>query len=407
MARVCMVVYTNYPSDTRVRREAEALAHRGDVVDVVCPPTPALEGRDTFAGVGIHAVGSSYSRGTRPVAYIRRYLAFLFASAVKVLRLHRRNRYDVIHVHTMPDFLVFSALGPKLLGARVVLDVHDLMPELYASKFKAGESHWVIRVIKAVERWSIGFADRAIAVHDPHRNALVGRVKDGEKLSVLMNLPDPAIFSHRGEPPKSTKFNLIYHGMVGSRHGLDVAVRAVAKARHEVPELELQVFGDGDYFPRIRELVAELGVENEVRLEQGLVPVEKLLPVIRDAHVGIVPLLDDPFTRYMLPVKLLEYVAVGVPVIASATATICSYFDERTVCLSVPGDPDDLAARIVDLYRDTARRDAFAAAAREFTARHSWEREKDKYFQLIDSLVAPETSRPPLPVLSTREEALS
>jgi glycosyltransferase involved in cell wall biosynthesis len=406
MARVCMVVYTNYPADTRVRREAEALVQRGDVVDVVCPRTPELEGCREFAGVGLHTVGSSYSRGTRPVGYVGRYLAFLAASAVKVLRLHRRRRYDVIHVHTMPDFLVFSAIGPKLFGARVVLDVHDLMPELYASKFRNGESHWVIRLIKAAERWSIGFADRAIAVHEPQRKALVGRVKNEQKFSILMNLPDPALFSPRSEPPRSAKFKLIYHGMVGSRHGLDVAVRAVALARHDIPELELQVFGDGDYFPRVRELVHELGVEDNVRLEQGLVPVEDLLPAIRDANVGIVPILDDPFTRFMLPVKLLEYVAVGVPVIASATDTIRSYFDESTVCLCAPGDPDDLAARIVDLYRDSAKREAFAAAARAFTAEHGWDREKEKYYQLIDSLVTRKTSHSPVPVLSTEKEGI-
>jgi glycosyltransferase involved in cell wall biosynthesis len=406
MARVCMVVYTNYPADTRVRREAEALVRRGDVVDVVCPRTPKLEGSRDVAGVGIHTVGSSYSRGSRPVDYVKRYLPFLVASAVKALRLHRRCRYDVIHVHTMPDFLVFSALGPKLLGARVVLDVHDLMPELYASKFKAGESHWVIRLIKAAERWSIGFADRVIAVHDPQREALVRRVKNEQKFSVLMNLPDPALFTPRSEPPRSPKFKLIYHGMVGSRHGLDVAVRAVAQARHDIPDLELQVYGDGDYFSVVRNLVRELGVEDHVRLEQGYVPVEDLVPVIREASAGIVPLLDDPFTRYMLPVKLLEYLAVGVPVIASGTDTIRSFLDESTVCLCTPGDPGDLARCIVELHRDSAKREAYAAAARAFNAEYSWEREREKYYRLIDSLVTRAAPRSPTRVLTKPKEGM-
>jgi glycosyltransferase involved in cell wall biosynthesis len=406
MARVCMVVYTNYPSDTRVRREAEALVQRGDVVDVVCPQTPKLDGRRDMAGVSIHTVGSNYSRGARPVDYVKRYLPFVASSTLKVMRLHLRRRYDVIQVHTMPDFLVFSALGPKLLGTPVVLDVHDLMPELYASKFKIGDSHWAIRVIKAVERWSIGFADRAIAVHDPQRRTLAGRVEDGRKFSVVMNLPDPALFTPRVEAPRSDKFTLIYHGMVGSRHGLDVAVRAVAKARREVRELELQVVGDGDYFPAVRELVHELGVEGHVRLEQGYVPVEELVPVIKQASVGIVPLLDDPFTRYMLPVKLLEYLAVGVPVIASGTETIRAFFDERTVALSTPGDPDDLAGRIVELYRDVPKREALTAAARAFSAEHSWEREREKYYRLIDSLVTRAPSNAPAPVLTTPTEGM-
>src|SRR6266566_2230455 len=306
MARVCMVAYTNYPSDTRIRREAEALVERGDEVDIVCPGVPALERRQTFAGVGLHTVLSfDYAGGSRRRDYARRYLAFLAAAAVEVTRLHRRERYDVIHVHTMPDFLVFSALGAKLLGARVILDVHDLMPELFASKFGVARSHRLIRVLEQVERWSISFADRAVAVHRPHLRALVEHGNPVEKFDVLMNLPDPALFSPRREPPPASPFTLVYHGMVGSRHGLDVAVRAVALAREQVPDVQLRIIGDGDYFPEVRRVVEELVVEENVRLDQGLVPIEQLIPILREASVGVVPILDDPFTRYMLPVKLL------------------------------------------------------------------------------------------------------
>jgi glycosyltransferase involved in cell wall biosynthesis len=389
-----MVAYTNYPSDTRIRREAEALVERGDEVDIVCPRVPALEALRTFAGVGLHPVLSfDYGGQSRPRDYIRRYLAFLGAAGFEVTRLHRRDRYDVIHVHTMPDFLVFSALGAKLLGARVILDVHDLMPELFASKFGVARSHGLIRLIERVERWSISFADRAVAVHRPHLRALVEHGNPEEKFDILMNLPDPALFSPRRQPPPASPFTLVYHGMVGSRHGLDVAVRAVALAREQVPDLCLQIIGDGDYFPEVRRIVEELGVQDNVRLDQGLVPVENLLPALREASVGIVPILDDPFTRYMLPVKLLEYVALGIPVIASATETIRSYFDEGTISLCPPGDAPALAARIVELHGHPARREALSAAGVAFTAAHGWERERETYFDLIDSLDTRTTSK--------------
>ena len=94
----------------------------------------------------------------------------------------------------MPDFLVFSALGPKLLGAKVILDVHDLMPELYASKFGLPESHWIIRALKWVERLSVRFADAAVAVHQPHLDALVAHGNPADKFTIVMNLPDPDMF---------------------------------------------------------------------------------------------------------------------------------------------------------------------------------------------------------------------
>jgi glycosyltransferase involved in cell wall biosynthesis len=389
MARACMVAFTDYPVDTRVRREAEALVARGDEVDFICLRTPSLGDRRTMNGVSLHPVMSfDYRDGGRPRDYVRRYVTFQLAALVRILRLHMRRRYDVVHVNTMPDSLVFSALGAKLLGAKVILDVHDLMPELYASKFGLDEAHWVIRLLRAVERRSIAFADRAIAVHRPHLDALIRHGNPAEKFTIVMNVPDPKLFRPLAARATASRFVLIYHGTVGSRHGLDVAVRAVALARETVPDVELRIIGDGDYFPHVRALVEQLGVEDWVRLEQRFVPIEELLPTINEAAVGLVPILDDPFTQYMLPVKLLEYVALGIPVIASDTRTIRSHFTDDMLCFAAPGDASDLAAKIVALHGDPERRARLAAAAGRFNDAHTWEREKERYLALVDSLAA-------------------
>jgi glycosyltransferase involved in cell wall biosynthesis len=389
-----MVAFTNYPIDQRVRREAEALVERGDEVDFICLGTPSLGDRRTLNGVVLHPVMDfDYRDGDRPRDYVRRYITFQLAALVRIFQLHLRRRYDVVHVNTMPDSLVFSALGAKLLGAKVVLDVHDLMPELYASKFGLAETHWMIRLLRAVERRSIAFADRAIAVHRPHLDALVEHGNPAEKFTILLNVPDPALFRPRAAPPTPPPFVLMYHGTVGSRHGLDVAIRAVALARDAVPDLELRIVGDGEHFEQIRALVAELGVADSVQLDRRLVPMETLLPRIREASVGLVPILDDPFTRYMLPVKLLEYVALGIPVIASDTRTIRAHFDDDMLCFATPGDAADLAAKIVALYQDPARRARLAAAAGRFNDEHRWDQEKARYLALVDSLVSPNGNR--------------
>jgi glycosyltransferase involved in cell wall biosynthesis len=303
------------------------------------------------------------------------------------LRLHLRKRFDLVHVHTMPDFLVFAAIGPKLLGAKVVLDVHDLMPELYASKFGLPEAHWVIRGLKLVERLSVRFADRAVAVHQPHLDALVAHGNPADKFTIVMNLPDPDMFRRRKNGGQADRFTLIYHGMVGTRNGLDVAVRAAAIAREQVPGLVLRILGDGDDFARVSGLVDELGLGNTVQLQQGLRPIEDVIPELERATVGVVPIVDDPFTRYMLPVKLLEYVALGMPVIASSTATIRAYFSEPMLAYTTPGDAEALARLIVALYKDPGRRLHLSMEADKFTAEHNWPREKTRYYQLVDSMV--------------------
>jgi glycosyltransferase involved in cell wall biosynthesis len=396
MARICMIAYTTYPADMRIRRDAEALVQRGDEVEIICPSTPELEGHESFHGVRVHTVtkfGCEDLHG--PIDYIRPYITFLVLATIRLTRLFRKRRYDVIHVHTMPDFLVFSALIPKLFGCKVILDVHDLMPELYSSKFALPETHWMIRLVAAVERLSVRFADRAVAVHQPHLEALVRHGNPADKFTIVMNLPDRATFAPRTRAPDPPPFRLVYHGTVGRRHGLDIAVRAVALARDRVSGLELRVIGDGDYFPQLRELVRELDLEDCVRLEQGFVPVEQLLPMIDGATVGIVPILHDSFTRFMLPVKLIEYLALGVAVIASSSETIEAYFDADVVLLCPPGDPEALAARIVELHDSPSKRQALAVAGLRWSAEHDWEAQKRKYLDLVDSLL---TTRGPLAV---------
>jgi glycosyltransferase involved in cell wall biosynthesis len=328
-----------------------------------------------------------YTHAENPLAYVSLYLSFVFAASIRALRLHLRSRFDLVHVHTMPDFLVFSAIGPRLLGAKVILDVHDLMPELYASKFGLSESHWMVRALKWVERLSVRFADAAVAVHQPHLDALVAHGNPRDRFTIVMNLPDPDMFHRRNGSAQASEFTLIYHGMVGTRNGLDVAVRAAGQVHDQIPDLKLRIIGDGDDFARLRRLVDELGLAETVRLEQGFRPIEDLLPVLERAAVGVVPIVDDPFTKYMLPVKLLEYVALGVPVIASSTATIRTHFSDEMLAFIPPGDADALAGRILELYRDPERRYRLAAEADKFTNAHNWPREKTRYYQLVDSMV--------------------
>ena len=388
MARVCVIVFTEYAADTRVRRAAEAFVQRGDDVTVICPQSPSLAGRTELSGVNFSPIESiRYTSPDNPMAYVLLYLRFVFAAGYRALRLHLRRRFDVVHVHTMPDFLVFSAIGPRLLGAKVILDVHDLMPELYASKFDLPESHRIVRALKWVERVSVRFAHAAVAVHQPHLDALVAHGNPADKFTIVMNLPDPDMFRRREDRPQASEFTLIYHGMVGTRNGLDVAVRAAGMVQDKLPGVKLRIIGDGDDFPRVQRLVEELGVSETVCLEQGWRPIEEVIPVLERASVGVVPIVDDPFTKYMLPVKLLEYVALGMPVIASSTATIRAHFSDDMLALTPPGDADALAARIVELYRDPARLSKLAIEADKFTDQHNWPREKTKYYQIVDSMV--------------------
>lgn len=392
MARICMVAFTHYSTDSRVRREAEALVDRGDEVDILCLREQGREDIRMLNGVRLYQLPIDRYRGSSTARYLLKYMLFFLAATLWLNYLHLKKRYQVIQVHTMPDFMVFVAFIPKLLGAKIILDVHDLMPELYRSKFGLSESHWLIRFITWMERRSVGFAHRAIAVHKPHLDALIRHGNPAEKFIVLLNLPDPKIFSGRvkakSKSSKDGQFKLVYHGTVARRHGLRVALHAISKIKTEVKGLEFQIFGDGDDIPYLISLAEELGLKDQVRINRGMVPMDELVPILLDADVGIVPILYNDFTKYMLPVKLLEYAALGIPVISSRTETIEAYFDDSMVQYCKPGDVESLAKGILAMYRNPGKREQIRIDAGRFNRDYSWERQKQRYYQLIDSLIS-------------------
>jgi glycosyltransferase involved in cell wall biosynthesis len=386
MAKVCMIAYTFYPRDPRVRREAEALASRGDAVDFICLREAGVASRRDYDGVHLYPLSAGRYQGDSALGYMAKYASFFVRSFVLVSWLFFKKRYDLVQVHTMPDFLVFAALVPKLFGAKVILDVHDLMPELYMCKFQCGPRHFIIRLLTWLERCSIGFAHQAIAVHAPHRDALVAHGNEKQEFAILLNVPDPRIFHRDGGTRSDGKFRLIYHGTVARRHGLEVALKAVEAVKERIPNLEFVVIGSGDDLPRIKHKAVEMGLGGCVRF-LGTMPVEELPNQLRQADVGLVPILYDAFTRYMLPLKLLEYVGMGIPCIVSETETIRAYFDGEMVRLTKPGDDRELANHILELYEQPEQRARLVAKASAFNAAYNWPQQMQHYFNVVDSLL--------------------
>src|ERR1700733_5344146 len=128
---VCMVAYTHYEADNRVMRYAETLAARGDRVDVIAPRHPNEQPYSQVHGVNVIRVQSRTRNERMKGEYLLRTLSFLFRSAWLLAKRNRQLHYDLIHVHSVPDFLVFAAWYPKMRGAKVILDVHDILPEFY------------------------------------------------------------------------------------------------------------------------------------------------------------------------------------------------------------------------------------------------------------------------------------
>jgi glycosyltransferase involved in cell wall biosynthesis len=388
-----MVVHAYYPlAETRVQREAEALVRAGFDVDVICLRHGGERPRDRWGGVEIHRLPVRVDkRGL--TAQLLSYLRFFGLASWRLTRLHLRRPYQTVQVHNLPDFLVFCALVPKLQGVPVILDLHDLMPEFFAGRF-GQDRPAVARVVRWQERLACRFADHVITVSQHWRNALVARAVPGERCSVVMNLADERIF-HQPVPAGRARlraadgaFRLLYHGTVTHRYGLDLAVRAVARLRDEIPGLRITILGQGDQMPELVELVRELDLGAHVDLRDQLLPAEALPAVIAAADVGVVPYRDDVFTDGLVPTKLLEYAAMALPSVAARTTAIAATFGDSTAAYFAPGDVEDLAGAIRSLWRSPAARQELAAGSHAFTERHNWAQASQDYATLVTGLVS-------------------
>jgi glycosyltransferase involved in cell wall biosynthesis len=384
--RIAMLAYTHYATDARPRRAAEALVARGDAVEFVALAEPGAPDRERIRGVELSRLPSRKYRGASPARYLRSYAEFFLRAAAWVTSRHLRRRYDVVYVHTMPDLLAFAGLASRLAGARLVLDVHDTMPELYQSKFGLAADHPLVRALVVQEQLSCRIADAVICVNEPHGELLVARGVERSLLSVVPNLPDPAIFGEvaSGGPVADAPLRLVYHGTVAERLGLDVALRGVAQVVSDHPNLRFDIYGRGDFGGRVLELIAELGLDGHVQFTNEMFRVDAVPDLLAGAAAGIVPNREDAATRVMLPVKLLEYAHLGIPVVAARLPTIEHYFSDAAVAYFRPGDAGNLASALRQVLGSPRRRHELATAASLVMRDHAWSRIKHELYAAVD-----------------------
>ncbi len=377
--RHCMIVHAHYPHDeTRVERQARALVAEGFDVDVLCLREVGEPATALVDGVRVYRLPVRRRRAGI-TAQLAEYLAFFVLALGAVAWLHRRRHYAVVQVHNLPDFLVFAGVVPRLRGARLILDLHDLMPEFFASRVgTAARARLATRLLRLQERWSCRFADHVVTVTDSWRQVLVDRGVPTHKTSVVMNVPDTAIFTRRSARSATRGANdgphLLYHGTLAYRYGIDLVVRAVHRLSPEMPGLRMTIHGNGEYQSDLRSLVDHLDVADRVGFSSGYLPTVELARMIGEADLAVVPYRRDVFTDGILPTKLLEYVASGVPLVCTRTPAIEAHFAPEMVSFVESEDLDGLAAAIRGHQRDPGVHQVMADRAYTVIERHDWSR---------------------------------
>ena len=403
---VAVVLYSYYASDPRPRREAETLRRAGARVDVIClrknNSEPACE---TLDGVNIHRVPLKRRRAGKLV-YMFQYAWFLAASFFLLAFWSLRKRYKLVHVHNMPDFLVFSGWFPRLRGAKIILDLHDPMPELFRSIYSLPENHFTVQWLENMEKRSIAFADQVITPNIAFKELFTSRSCSPGKIQTVMNSPEAEIFSPRyngaathecsngatSKNIKSKPFTLMYHGLIVERHGLDLAVEAMAKLKARIPGITLNLYGERtDYLKKILGLAQKLGLKDAV-LFHGFKNLSEIASDISKIDLGLVPNRLSVFTQINFPTRIFEYLAMNKPVIVPSTRGIRDYFSEDEILFFEPDDAKDLATKILWAYENPADLQRLMESGRQVYEKNCWEQEQEKFLGMVECLVKPQNA---------------
>jgi glycosyltransferase involved in cell wall biosynthesis len=392
-----MATFSPYPADPRPRRAVDALLEAGMRVDLVCLREPSQSAREKIGGLNILRVPIVHKRGGK-LSYLLEYSAFIFAASAVFAARTLRRRYDLVHIHNMPDILVLSGLIPKAFGAKIILDMHDPMPELMGTILNRGEDTFAVRLLLKLEKWSMAQADSVITTNDAFQRIFASRSCDATKISIVMNSPDEKIFAVSGERRSSKEkarnsgFSVMYHGSLIERNGADLAVDALAKVRQNFPDAQLFIYGKRTPFlDKVLQSAREIGVAESVKYF-GAKSLEDVARAIDDCDVGIIPNPRSAFTEINMPTRIFEFLALGKPVIAPRTRGICDYFGEDSLLFFEPGNSDDLARQIAYVFSHPVEVSAIIRRGQEVLGSHAWAGEKQRYIQIVSDLVKPETA---------------
>ena len=387
---VCHLLYEEYPRDPRVRRYVNALNSTGRNCVIVCSKKKNEKYFENIGGNAVYRIPVSKKRGSFFLTLLE-YLLFAWISSFLLLYLQLRYRFKIVHVHTLPDFLIFAALWNKIFGAKLILDLHEIFPELYMARTGADYNSFNVNLLKTAEKYSIKLANRVITIHDNARDIFIKRNNINEgKISVVMNSVDPAEFPDPAKPDENN-FIIIYNGTIVKLLNLTMIVEAMAKLKNEMPaedfgKIVFRLYGDGPALNEILKLAEKSGVADKVQFMGYLQPAEMRKAVLKTG-VLILPPLKNIYSDLFYTIKLIETVYLKIPVIATRLNTYKRYYSEDSLFYFESGNTAELAERIKDVFYNKELVNNKTACARADYDKLSWEIMRDRYLGIVKAII--------------------
>jgi glycosyltransferase involved in cell wall biosynthesis len=378
--RVCIVRRHYFPEDPLVLRNAESLVAAGYSVDLICLRHEAELAFEVVGGVRVHRLPLRSRRGGI-IRYLLEYVTFFILAFFKVTWLHFRQTFDVVEALSMPDFLIFTGMVPRLLGSRLILQLFESMPELWAQKRNVPMTHWTIRLLKWQQKLSCAYADAVTCCHAMARASLIATNIPEDKITIILNVPNENVFKeYQRINPTDGICRLIQTGTITEDYGIQVVIKAL-KLLDPSLAVHYDVTGYGEYRSILEDMVRELGLQDRVTFH-GYIPRERFLELLIHSDIGVVPMLLE----YQSPTKMFEFVALGKPIIASDRKTFLQYFNVHEILYFKTGDEKSLAAAIEAAIRQPSMMSELAKRARLRYEQYRWGNMRDRYLELYENL---------------------
>lgn len=383
--RICIVRQRDLYEE-QVRRVADALVSAGFDVEVLCMREAGQPRSTVVNGVRVTGLPGSLARAGK-ARYLFDYGSFFLLVAATLAVRHLRRPYAAVQVYTMPDFLVFAAAIPKLLGGRVVAFMNEPMPELFETLY--GKNRRARRMLERIEQAVLRFADHSFTVTEQLKERFVERGADPSRITVVLNAADPASGLAGWSPTarrETREFVVISHGAIEDRYGQDTILEATKLLRQDLPDLRVVFTGRGSNEDELVQMIGRLELSDIVHFE-GWVSRERLNDLLHTADVGVVAQKASEYSHLVHTYKMVDYWIFGLPVIASRLRATADFYDDGVIEYYEPDDPADLARAIMRLHDDPSRREELARNGHLAQERFGWGAQRQKYLEVFERIL--------------------
>jgi glycosyltransferase involved in cell wall biosynthesis len=386
-----LILVENLPSpfDRRVWQEANALRDAGYLVSIICPTGKGYEKRyEEIDGIAIHRYRLP-NEAEGAVGYLLEYgVAMLMTFWLSWKVLFTRG-FDVIHACNPPDLFFMIGGFFKLLGKKFVFDHHDINPELYEAKFGRRDAFWKLMVL--LERWTFKTADVSLATNESYKRIAIERGgMDPDKVYVVRSGPSlerMKIVPPSAELKRGRKFLVGYVGVMGKQEGIDLLLESARVIVRDMGRTDVHfgLVGGGTSLEDMKQLAGDKGIADHVTFT-GRVPDAEMIAMLNTADVCVNPDVANDMNDKSTMNKIMEYMALAKPIV-QFDLTEGRFSAQDASLYARKNDAGDMAAKIVELLDDPARRAEMGAFGRRRVENDlEWRYEVPKLLAAYESL---------------------